>query len=110
MFLHNCQGWGCGKANLITTSFTSLIARTNHQFSAHPIMVVNPLLDDCITGLPIDHSLETRWLRASHNTHQNQTRMGLHEEIPCLQQEVNQDTSGVPLYLKRKLLLMHHDG
>jgi hypothetical protein len=73
-------------------------------------MVVNPLLDDCITGLPIDHSLETRWLRASHNTHQNQTRMGLHEEIPCLQQEINQDTSGVPLYLKRKLLLMHHDG
>jgi hypothetical protein len=78
----------------------------------------NPLLDDCITGLPIDDSLETRWLRASHNTHQNQTRIpvGLHEEIPCLQQEIgvaavqtNQDTSGVPPYLKRKLL-MHHDG
>lgn len=43
-------------------------------------------------------------------------RMGLHEEIPCPQQEIgvaavqtNQDTSGVPPYLKRKLL-MRHDG
>ena len=82
----------------------------------------NPLLDDYITGLPIEDSPETRWLRASHYTHQNQTRMGLHEEIPCLQKEIgvaavqiNKDTatvdgtSGMPPYFKRKLLL-RHDG
>jgi hypothetical protein len=86
-----------------------------------PTMVLlifnNQLFDDCITGLPTDE------LRASHYTHQNQTRMGLHEEIPCLQQQeigvtavqTYQDTgaaladTGVPPYLKRKLL-MRHDG
>jgi hypothetical protein len=74
-------------------------------------MVLLIFNDDCITGLPIDE------LRASHVTHQNQTQMGLHEETPCLQQEIgvaavqtNLDTaSGVPLCLKRKLL-MHHEG
>jgi len=86
------------------------------------------LLDDYyITGSPIDDTLEARWLRASsRDAHQNQARMGFHaEKIPCLQlqQEIgiaavqtNQedsgvviDTSGVPPYLKRKLL-MHHGG
>ncbi|KAI0281006.1 hypothetical protein BGY98DRAFT_270300 [Russula aff. rugulosa BPL654] len=74
----------------------------------------NQLFDDCITGLPTDE------LRASNYTHQNQTRMGLHEEMPCLQQEIGvtavqtyQDTwaaladTGVPPYLKRKLLMRH---
>jgi hypothetical protein len=100
-------------------SLISLLVQTARLVHA-PTMVVliynNPLLDDCITGLPIDDSPETRWLRASHNAHQNQTRMGMHEEMPCLQQEIgvatavqtNQDT-GVPPYLKRKLL-MRHDG
>jgi hypothetical protein len=70
----------------------------------------NQLSDDCITGLPFDE------LRASHHTHQNQTQMGLQEEIPCLQQEIgvavvqtNLDTtSGIPPYLKRKLLMRHN--
>lgn len=85
----------------------------------------NPLPDDCITGLPIDDSPETRWLRAPHNTHQNQTLIRLHEEIPCFQQEIgaaavqtkqdtvavagDTNTSGVPPYLKRKQLLLRHD-
>jgi hypothetical protein len=78
----------------------------------------NRHFDDCITDLPIDDSLETQLPRASHDAHQNQTRMGLHEEtIPCLQQEIgiaavqtNLDTSGVPPYLKRKLLMCHNAG
>jgi hypothetical protein len=36
MFLHNYQGQACGKANLITISFMSPIARTDRQFSARP--------------------------------------------------------------------------
>jgi hypothetical protein len=82
----------------------------------------NHFVDDCIAGLPIGDSLEKRWLRGSHNTHQNQTRSGLHEETPQgLQQDTgvptgqtNQgtggvDASGIPPYLKRKLL-MRRDG
>ncbi len=76
--------------------------------------------DNCITGLPTGDFLKsrTRWPRGPHNTHQNQTRSGLHEETLCLQQEIGVaaaqttrdtvavDTSGVPPYLKRKLLGM----
>ena len=76
--------------------------------------------EDRITDLPIDDSLETRWLRASHDTYQNQTRTGLHENVPrrqdigvvavqTIQDTRAADTSGVPSYLKRKPLV-RHDG
>ena len=71
----------------------------------------NQLSNDRTTGLPIDGSPETR--------------VGLVREeiIPCLEQEIGvaavqtdqdsswtiDDTSDVPPYLKRKLL-MRHDG
>lgn len=78
----------------------------------------NQHFDDDITDLPIDDSLETRW---THDTHQNRTRTGLHEDVPSLQQDIGvvavqtiqdtraTDTSGVPPYLKRKPLV-RHDG
>jgi len=106
-----------GSSNDLIYESHCLITCTTTSLAHAPTMVAlisnNQLFDDRITGLPIHQ------LRASHDTHQNQTRMGVHEEIPCLQQEIGVaaiqtsqdtgavDTSGVPPYLKRKLLMRH---
>lgn len=103
------------KATLLRSHLLVSLVLLANSLVHTPTMVVlifNNQLFDCIARPPIDES---------HDTHQNQTWMGLHEEIPYLQQEIgvaavqtNQDTGaadtqGAPPFLKRKLL-MCHDG